>query len=236
MRRHHTCGTLLAMPIGNDTNLNVTPGDATPRDTSHYTLTVEAASELFALGGVPRSVRSVQRYCRKGHLECITFDTEIGEKYLITRESVDRRVQELQQIERIQGGDISDAVRRDETRHDAPSRDTSRHDAPRNDSPDASEKVRELESKVRMLEIDKAVREQLLDRMNADREQLLGQLKGYVGELISQSRTIGKLETQLELSAGDRPRRVPVIPEQPRDADIQGGDNFNGSTLHDTVE
>lgn len=223
------------MPIGNDTISSVAPGDAPSRDTSHYTLTVEAASELFALGGVPRSIRSVQRFCRKGHLEAITFDTEIGEKYLITRESVDRRIQELQQIERIQGRDTFVASRRDETRPDAPERDTSRHDAPTDDMPDAHEKIGALESKIRMLEIDKAVRDQLLDRMNADRERLLEQMKDYVGDLMTQSRTIGQLETQLALNApSDTPRRIPVISERyPSESE---GDNHGGTPSSEAID
>ena len=64
------------MPTGDDIIANVALGGAPGRGTSDYTLTVEQASELFALGGVPRSIRSVQRFCRKGHLDAITLDTD----------------------------------------------------------------------------------------------------------------------------------------------------------------
>src|SRR3954452_3589889 len=66
------------MPTGDDIIANVALGGAPGRGTSDYTLTVEQASELFALGGVPRSIRSVQRFCRKGHLDAITLDTDRG--------------------------------------------------------------------------------------------------------------------------------------------------------------
>jgi hypothetical protein len=70
------------MPTGDDIIANVALGGAPGRGTSDYTLAVEQASELFALGGVPRSIRSVQRFCRKGHLDAITLDTDRG-KYLM---------------------------------------------------------------------------------------------------------------------------------------------------------
>ena len=51
------------------------------------------------------------------------------------------------------------------------------------------------------LEIDKRVRDGLLDQMKNDRKELLGQLQGHVETLTRQSREIGQLETRLELSA-----------------------------------
>ena len=119
----------------NDTSRN----DAAERDKARHTLSAEETSVLFAEAGVPRSVRTVQRYCKKGHLACITVDTEISEKYLIDRNSVERRIKELQQVDRILRSTVN-ATRREETRHGAAERDTSRHDGPE----DAAEKKEEL--------------------------------------------------------------------------------------------
>ena len=84
-----------------DTIIDPSRDDAAERDQARYTLSAEETSVIFAEAGVPRSVRTVQRYCKKGHLDCITIDTEISEKYLIDRNSVERRIKELQQLDRV---------------------------------------------------------------------------------------------------------------------------------------
>jgi hypothetical protein len=58
---------------------------------SDFTLTIEEAVERYARAGLPRTPRSVQRYCAKGHLECRRIETAFGEKYLIAPASVDKR-------------------------------------------------------------------------------------------------------------------------------------------------
>ena len=112
----------------NDMARQVAPQRDEPRqppslDPAHFTMTVDDASARFADAGLPRSVRSIQRYCQRGHLSCTTVDTEISEMYLIDPESVERRIQELQQIEfvtRASGVSRQSALSRDMPRHDAP--------------------------------------------------------------------------------------------------------------------
>ena len=77
--------------------------DATASDNSKYSVAAEDASLLFAEAGVPRSVRTVQRFCQKGHLDCVLVDTEMTEMYLIDRNSIERRIKELQQIQQVVG-------------------------------------------------------------------------------------------------------------------------------------
>src|SRR5438132_12059323 len=67
-------------------------------DPSKYTLSAEEASRLFFNAGVPRSPRTIDRYCKSGHLVCPKIDTERNEKYLITQDSVTARITELQQV------------------------------------------------------------------------------------------------------------------------------------------
>ena len=66
-------------------------------DNSHFTLTVEEASALFANAGVPRSPRTIARFCQQGHLDYIRVETEKNSKFLIDRNSVEKRIKELQQ-------------------------------------------------------------------------------------------------------------------------------------------
>jgi hypothetical protein len=65
---------------------------------SQYTLSVEEASQLFQNAGIPRSPRTVIRYCSLKHLDCIKVDTERNEKYLVSPASVQARIEELQQV------------------------------------------------------------------------------------------------------------------------------------------
>ena len=39
-------------------------------DDSDFTLTIDDALERYARAGLPRTPRSIQRYCAKGHLQC----------------------------------------------------------------------------------------------------------------------------------------------------------------------
>ena len=55
---------------------------ATTPDTD-FTLSIDEALQLYTSAGLPRTPRSVQRYCAKGHLQCRLIETEFGEKYLI---------------------------------------------------------------------------------------------------------------------------------------------------------
>jgi hypothetical protein len=51
---------------------------------SDFTLTIEEAVERYARAALPRTPRSIQRYCAKGHLDCRRIETQFGEKYLIS--------------------------------------------------------------------------------------------------------------------------------------------------------
>src|ERR1700720_1399673 len=56
---------------------------------SDFTVTIEEAVERYAGAGLPRTPRSIQRYCAKGHLDCRRIETQFGEKYLISPASID---------------------------------------------------------------------------------------------------------------------------------------------------
>jgi hypothetical protein len=59
--------------------------------------------------------RSIQRYCAKGHLECRRVETEFGEKYLITPDSVAKHIAYIEEV--------IPATGRDQSGQDATSRD-----------------------------------------------------------------------------------------------------------------
>jgi hypothetical protein len=88
---------------------------------SDFTLTIEEDVERYARAGLPRTPRSIQRYCAKGHLECRRIETAFGEKYLIAPASVDKHIEEVRPV----------ATGRDEPRHAAtPVAPAESHDEP----------------------------------------------------------------------------------------------------------
>jgi hypothetical protein len=90
---------------------------------SQYTLTVEEASKIFISAGIPRSPRTVVRYCSNKHLDCIKVDTERNEKYLVSPSSLDTRIEELKQV--ISASHVS--TRLDVTGHDETHPNTPRY-------------------------------------------------------------------------------------------------------------
>ena len=70
---------------------------ATPPD-SDFALSIDEALERYTRAGLPRTPRSVQRYCAKGHLVCRMVDTPFGEKYLITSESVEKHIAYIEEV------------------------------------------------------------------------------------------------------------------------------------------
>jgi hypothetical protein len=91
-------------------------------DDSDFTLTIDEALDRYARAGLPRTPRSIQRYCAKGHLQCRLIETEFGEKYLISPESVDKHIAYIEEVRQATTGT-------DLSRHAATSRDRSRQDA-----------------------------------------------------------------------------------------------------------
>ena len=120
------CGILeLYMEETSTTPLLIEPArhDATHPDMSRHTFTIKQSADRFASLGVPRSPRSVQRFCELGNLDCIRVKGEKTERYFVDPQSVERYAEELRQLENISHLGI------DMSRHDASYRVPSRHDA-----------------------------------------------------------------------------------------------------------
>lgn len=65
---------------------------------SDFTLTIDDALERYARAGLPRTPRSIQRYCAKGHLDCRRIETQFGEKYLISPASIDKHIGYIEEV------------------------------------------------------------------------------------------------------------------------------------------
>src|SRR4051794_2432216 len=163
----------------NDNVIHVSPAGETSPDMTRYVLTIEEAAQLFAEAGVPRAPRAprtITRFCAFGDLDCLRVETEKNYKYLIDRNSVERRIKQLQQV-------VANATKsyQDMSRHVQPNYETqpdmSRHDEkprvteqPNEEASQLREKVEELETEIIHLKIDKAAKEQVINMMNTERK------------------------------------------------------------------
>jgi hypothetical protein len=96
-----------------------TPRPVATSPDSDFTLTIDGALERYGRAGLPRTPRSIQRYCAKGHLDCRLIETPIGEKYMIAPASVDKHIAYIEEVS-------ANATGPDLTRQGATGRDTSR--------------------------------------------------------------------------------------------------------------
>jgi hypothetical protein len=65
---------------------------------SDYSLSIEDALTRYEAAGLPRTRRSVQRYCAKGDLDAHRIETPFGEKFLISPASVDRHIAYINEV------------------------------------------------------------------------------------------------------------------------------------------
>jgi hypothetical protein len=158
-------------------------------DTSRH-LSVEETAALFADAGVPKSIRTIQRYCKSGILESIRTDTEFGDKYLIDRPSADRRIDELTKFQEMMA--TAPTSRLDTSRLDASYHGVTRSGATRHDSPDESQmnRVKELEAEVLNLKIDNRAKEIVITQLAEER-------RGFFSQITEQATRIGELSTKL---------------------------------------
>jgi hypothetical protein len=88
--------------------LNMTdPSRQAATSPDQYTLTIDAAAVRYEHAGHPRTIRTIQRYCAKGHLDCLRQETSFGDKYMITPESVARHIAQIAELASTTGHDMS---------------------------------------------------------------------------------------------------------------------------------
>jgi len=63
-----------------------------------YTLSLDEVSERYARAGHPRTLRTLQRYCVSGHLDAQKVATTLGDKYLVTPQSVARHIAQIEEL------------------------------------------------------------------------------------------------------------------------------------------
>src|SRR5262249_48932475 len=148
--------------------------------------------------GVPRSPRTIDRYCKLGHLDCMKVDTERNEKYLISSESVAARIKELQQV--VPSRHVE--TQHDMSRYDQSQPDMSRHDATRDQITDDEKKqleakIAELERENIDLKITNRGKDYFVDELKKEREFFENVRKEMTQQLIEQSRRVGELQVKV---------------------------------------
>jgi hypothetical protein len=138
---------------------------------SDFTLTIEDALALYAEAGIPRTPRSIQRYCAKQHLSSRRIETEFGEKYLITRASVEKHIAYIKEVTPSTSRDVPRPVATDvaaENKDDMPRQEPSTTtDQPRPvaTSPDLSRYVARLEGDIDFLRSQMDVKDNQIKEM-----------------------------------------------------------------------
>jgi hypothetical protein len=172
---------------------------------SEYTLSIDEAADAYVRAGHPRTPRSVQRYCAKGHLDCRRIETPTGEKYLITPGSVAKHIAYIEEVRPIATG--HDMTRQVATPVAPVQRNEQPHE-PGPTSPDTSRPV--------------AADDRYVSRLEGEVEFLRGQVvtkDAQIKELTERSREtnhlIAGLQKMLTPLLGGSPDRTDVIDVTP---------------------
>ena len=100
------------------------PGTTGP-DYDH-SLSIEDTAERYAHAGHPRTLRTLQRYCVTGHLDCRRVATTFGDKFFVAPYSVSRHIAQINEMRAI----APVATGRDKPRPAAAGNDTVAHANP----------------------------------------------------------------------------------------------------------
>jgi len=144
------------------------PRPAAPSDEHTYLLSVEEAADRYAAAGHPRTIRAIQKYCRRGDIESQKVETTYGERYLITPASIDRHIAMI--MERSQ---------------------TNVREQPRPDAAVRSTQVKEIPSDVPLAPGREQPRPDA-----ANDQQYVEQLKHRLSEKRSSANRVGKTERE----------------------------------------
>ena len=83
--------------IDDATRRDLSRQDATATDTD-FSLSLEEVAERYAQAGHARTLRSLQRYCAGGHIDARKIATTMGDKYLVTPQSVARHIAQIKEF------------------------------------------------------------------------------------------------------------------------------------------
>ena len=80
--------------------MNDMPRPVATTDDSDFALPIEEVAKRYEQAGHPRTIRTLQRYCKGGHLDALKKPTLLGDMYLVTPQSVERHLAQIEEMER----------------------------------------------------------------------------------------------------------------------------------------
>src|ERR1700757_2371889 len=80
------------------------PRQAAASPDTEYSLSIEDAAALYERAGLPRTLRTIQRYCAKGHLDSHRVETAYGEKYLTPPAPVLKHIAYIEEVRQATAG------------------------------------------------------------------------------------------------------------------------------------
>jgi len=80
------------------------PRQAAASSDTEYSLSIDEAALLYERAGLPRTLRTIQRYCAQNHLDAHRVETAYGEKYLITPASVMKHIAYIEEVRQATAG------------------------------------------------------------------------------------------------------------------------------------
>ena len=157
---------------------------ATAGDNNDYTLSIEEVSERYANAGHPRTIRTLQRYCVSGHLDARKVATTLGDKYLVTPQSVARHIAQIIEMlpldtvatDRDQPRPVATSVAAQESPPTSHSEHTTRDDTPRQlatDDKEVSRYVERLEREVEQAKDERDFLREQIDRKDKTIDSLI---------------------------------------------------------------
>jgi hypothetical protein len=158
-----------------------------------YTLSVREVSRMFESAGVARSERSIVNWCQPNSLGVGKLDAYFDpneRKYFITPESVGLAIAE-EKAKAAKHGTSAEVFGKVPT---APK--TSQPSAITEPPADAG-KLKALEAEVYDLKITNRAKDYFIEQMKGERESFAEERKEFVTQLVSASRRVGELESQL---------------------------------------
>ncbi|MGC3990856.1 MAG: hypothetical protein QM796_14495 [Chthoniobacteraceae bacterium] len=160
---------------------------------AHHTLTVREAARLFEQAGVPRTERSIVKWCQPNAQGIARLDAYLDtneRRYFITPESVTRAIEE--EKSRQSSAQVVPNLS-DDTE---PIKSNSKRSESASESSDV--KLRDLEIATRVKDQYITLLEKQLDEFGLER-------KMYIEKLINNSRKLGEMEFRLQLTSPSKP-------------------------------
>jgi hypothetical protein len=177
---------------------------------SDFTLTIDEALERYARAGLPRTPRSVQRYCANGHLDARLIETPFGQKYLISPASIDKHIAYIQEIADATGRDMSRPFASDSSTHQS-------RDNVRQEHPTASDESRHVATP------DAQFASRPEQQLGATQPPLSNDEPRHVATNQDESRYVARLESEVDFLRGQistKDAQIKELTERSRETNV----------------